>query len=205
MANFVSFECNTDVEAVCKFITFWSIYVSSFENAVVLSPTRVMMHLNEVENLDQTVEVAIMGWCPADWSTCHEYVRVNLSCWLDTKVKTWPFHQSCFSVENIKRRWERGVKGFAKWMVNVMGVGRVRLELAQKKPWSRFNGFVSLSPPCKFVLPLSKSFFSFFFQQVLLTNLSQRCIIVTRAYFLFLEISRSLQKPSKNFWESLEI
>ena len=37
------------------------IYVSSFENAVVLSPTRVMMHLNEVENLDQTVEVAIMG------------------------------------------------------------------------------------------------------------------------------------------------
>ena len=146
MANFVSFGCNTDVGAVCMFITFWSIYVSSLENAVVLSPTRVMMHLNEVENLDQTVEVAIMGWCPADWSTCHEYVRVNLSCWLDTKVKTWPFHQSCFSVENIKRRWERGVKGFAKWMVNVMGVGRERQKAqGKKKPWSRFNGFVSLS------------------------------------------------------------
>ena len=37
--------------------------ITSFENVVVLSPTRVTMHLNEVGNLDQTVEVAIMrGW-----------------------------------------------------------------------------------------------------------------------------------------------
>ena len=40
--------------------------ITSFENVVVLSPTRVTMHLNEVENLDQTVEAAIMRYIGGD-------------------------------------------------------------------------------------------------------------------------------------------